>query len=194
MRRLSVLILFHRGTAVPVDRARADAASNCSTTSQNLWVRDQLNDLLLLVSVPSAEREPGHVHFAGGVSRGGSLPADRQHLQLHHVAPRPTTRSTATASSSATASSRPADAPRSACCRCTTTARRSKRALQRGDRITHGQRPDRGGDGGERHDRQRLRRDAKSASRPTIVFVKPSGEQRARRAWSSGSSPFRPCR
>ena len=120
--RLALLCPWIGVGAEPADELHDDVAEPLGARSAQ--------HLLLLVSVPSGRREPGGLQFAGGVSRGGSLPADRQLIQLHPPAPRRTTRSTATASSSATGSATRRRARRSACCRSTTTARRRRQACR----------------------------------------------------------------
>ena len=63
---------------MPVDRVCADPADQLHDDVAEPVGARSAQHLLLLVSVPAGRRESGELHFAGGVSRGRALPADRQ--------------------------------------------------------------------------------------------------------------------
>ena len=69
MQRLLSSLVFTVALLCPWAALAQTPPANCSVTSQNLWVRDQLNDVLLLVPVPSHQRQRGVVRIARSVPR-----------------------------------------------------------------------------------------------------------------------------
>ena len=157
MRRILSSIGFTLALLCPWTALAQNPPASCTTTSQNLWVRDQLNTYYYWYQFLPAGVNPASFNSPEAYLEAVRYrPIDNTYSYI--TSPRRTTRSTATASSSATASA-------------IRRRRNEIRVLQVYDdspaseaglvaRRSHhrGQRPDRGGDGRQRHDRQRLRR------------------------------------
>ena len=192
MRRILSSIGFTVALLCPWIAFAQNAADSCTTTSQNLWVRDQLNTYYYWYQFMPPGVNPA------------SFNSPEAYLEAVRYRPIDNTFSFITLAAANDAFYSDSQFIGYGFGNQTTTTEHSRAAgLRRQPRVGsrlvarrshhHGERPDRAVDGRQRHDRQRLRRRG-DRRRHDDRMGHARAASAARRAWSSGSSPFPPCR